>query len=119
MYDATPSGDTDQIVLTNHVRDSVSVSSDGYSQVITQDGTKPRTSGRRRNLRYSLRNTEFRRNGRSMPVAQSFNSTSGVEGADTSTLDIHTTEFIPIIFPQEDISLHPEHLVEYMTHLMI
>jgi phage tail-like protein len=96
MYDATTSGDTDQIVLTNHVRDSVSVSSDGYSQVITQDGTKPRTSGRRRNLRYSLRNTEFRRNGRSMPVAQSFNSTSGVEGADTSTLDIHTTEFIPL-----------------------
>ena len=55
----------------------------------------PRASGRRRNLRYSLSSPAFRRNGRSMPVAHSYLSTSA-EGVDTSTYGVHTTEHIPL-----------------------
>tara|TARA_R110002020_G_scaffold91773_2_gene222757 strand:- start:5884 stop:8868 length:2985 start_codon:yes stop_codon:yes gene_type:complete len=92
-YDASATGDTDQVILTNLVPSSVSVSSDG---TITSYPTTPRTSGRRRNLRYSLDNSAFRRNGKSMPIAYSFLSTSAVEGADTSSYGVHTTEFIPL-----------------------
>ena len=92
FYDASATGDTDQVILTNLVLSSVSVSSDG---TITSYPTTPRTSGRRRNLRYSLNNSEFRRNGKSMPVAYSYLSTSA-EGADTSSYGVHTTEFIPL-----------------------
>ena len=92
MYDATPSGDTDQTILTNHIPSGVSVSANG---IITQYPETPRTSGRRRNLKYSLNNPAFRRNGRSMPVAYSFLSVSS-EGADTSAYDVNTTEYIPL-----------------------
>jgi len=92
MYDSSATGDTDQVILTNLVPSSVSVSSDG---TITSYPTTPRASGRRRNLRYSLNNSEFRRNGKSMPVAYSFLSTSA-EGVDTSSYGVHTTEFIPL-----------------------
>ena len=92
MYDSSATGDTDQIILTNLVSDSVSVSSNG---TITSYPTTPRASGRRRNLRYSLNNSAFVRNGRSMPVAYSYHSVTR-EGVDTSTYDVHTTEHIPL-----------------------
>ena len=93
MYDSSATGDTDQVILNNLVLNNVTVDSDG---TITSYPATPRTSGRRRNLRYSLNNSEFRRNGRSMPVAYSFLSTSAAEGADTSSYQVHTTEFIPL-----------------------
>ena len=93
MYDSSATGDTDQVILNNLVPSSVSVSSDG---TITSYPETPRTSGRRRNLRYNLNNSEFRRNGKSMPVAYSFLSTSAAEGSDTSSYGVHTTEFIPL-----------------------
>ena len=92
MYDATVSGDTDQVILTNYVPSSVSVSSNG---TITSYPDTPRSSGRRRNLKYNLNSPAFRRNGKSMPLAYSFLSVSA-EGVDTSSYDVHTTEFIPL-----------------------
>tara|TARA_R100000005_G_scaffold96666_1_gene85759 strand:- start:2788 stop:5775 length:2988 start_codon:yes stop_codon:yes gene_type:complete len=100
FYDATTSGDTDQVIMTNLVPSSVVVSGIG-SAVGNGTGLSgyahtPRTSGRRRSLRYSLNSPAFRRNGRGMPVATVFNSVSAIENIQTSAYGVHTTEFIPL-----------------------
>ena len=93
LYTTSAGGDTDQTVLTNLVPSSISVS----AGVVTSHPSTPRTSGRRRDLKYLFNHAVFTRNGKAMPIPGHFYSASaGVEPSGIVEFKVNSSEFIPL-----------------------
>ena len=93
LYSVSADGDTDQTVLTNHIPSGVGVS----GTVISPYPSTPRTSGRRRNLKYIFNHAVFSRNGKAMPIASMFYSASaGIEPSGVAEFNFRSSEFIPL-----------------------
>ena len=93
LYSVSSDGDTDQTVLTNLITSGVAVSA---TSIIPYYST-PRTSGRRRNLKYIFNHALFSRNGKAMPIPSMFYSASaGIEPSGVAKFNFRSSEFIPL-----------------------
>ena len=93
LYDLSTGGDSDQSILNNFNPSSLTLFQDGS---VNTHGTSPRTSGRRRNLKYNLEYKTFSRNGRSMPLPEVYPTVGGSEPSSVSSLEVNSVQFIPL-----------------------